>query len=140
MIFGSLGDMVIKLSLGMYIYSIFAISIGIRYHDFKFIYSARLASYLGTFLLLLSTITLVLGFVNHDYSIQYVADHSSNTMPYVYTWIAFYSGNEGSLLFICTCLSILLFLFIQNKRSEEHTSELQSLVNLVCRLLLEKKK
>ena len=28
----------------------------------------------------------------------------------------------------------------QNPRSEEHTSELQSLVNLVCRLLLEKKK
>ena len=27
-----------------------------------------------------------------------------------------------------------------NDRSEEHTSELQSLVNLVCRLLLEKKK
>src|SRR5438093_5861212 len=34
-------------------------------------------------------------------------------------------------------------LFIQHtklKRSEEHTSELQSLTNLVCRLLLEKKK
>ena len=28
----------------------------------------------------------------------------------------------------------------QTARSEEHTSELQSLVNLVCRLLLEKKK
>ena len=28
---------------------------------------------------------------------------------------------------------------IVSKRSEEHTSELQSLVNLVCRLLLEKK-
>src|SRR5437016_11178767 len=28
----------------------------------------------------------------------------------------------------------------QNDRSEEHTSELQSLTNLVCRLLLEKKK
>src|SRR5258706_4619393 len=27
-----------------------------------------------------------------------------------------------------------------NARSEEHTSELQSLTNLVCRLLLEKKK
>src|ERR1019366_4588084 len=26
----------------------------------------------------------------------------------------------------------------QNRRSEEHTSELQSLTNLVCRLLLEK--
>src|SRR5256885_17037035 len=29
---------------------------------------------------------------------------------------------------------------IQNTRSEEHTSELQSPCNLVCRLLLEKKK
>src|SRR5258706_8300353 len=28
----------------------------------------------------------------------------------------------------------------EEKRSEEHTSELQSLTNLVCRLLLEKKK
>src|SRR5258706_11341205 len=29
---------------------------------------------------------------------------------------------------------------LRNSRSEEHTSELQSLTNLVCRLLLEKKK
>src|SRR5437016_11873863 len=29
--------------------------------------------------------------------------------------------------------------FADDKRSEEHTSELQSLTNLVCRLLLEKK-
>src|SRR5258706_5742317 len=29
---------------------------------------------------------------------------------------------------------------VPEKRSEEHTSELQSLTNLVCRLLLEKKK
>src|SRR5262249_56241193 len=29
---------------------------------------------------------------------------------------------------------------IEGERSEEHTSELQSLTNLVCRLLLEKKK
>src|SRR5260370_18127503 len=30
--------------------------------------------------------------------------------------------------------------FLQHLRSEEHTSELQSHLNLVCRLLLEKKK
>src|SRR4051812_49976453 len=30
--------------------------------------------------------------------------------------------------------------YVQGFRSEEHTSELQSHVNLVCRLLLEKKK
>src|ERR1019366_10349560 len=32
------------------------------------------------------------------------------------------------------------FVVNQESRSEEHTSELQSLTNLVCRLLLEKKK
>src|SRR5690554_7093683 len=31
-------------------------------------------------------------------------------------------------------------IFIKNRRSEEHTSELQSRPHLVCRLLLEKKK
>src|SRR3712207_7185594 len=35
---------------------------------------------------------------------------------------------------------ILYYSFSKNKRSEEHTSELQSRQYLVCRLLLEKKK
>src|SRR2546422_4496391 len=34
----------------------------------------------------------------------------------------------------------LSWLFVFNYRSEEHTSELQSRLHLVCRLLLEKKK
>src|SRR5437868_12558330 len=33
-----------------------------------------------------------------------------------------------------------LYFFLLHKRSEEHTSELQSRFDLVCRLLLEKKK
>src|SRR5258706_180109 len=36
--------------------------------------------------------------------------------------------------------SIIMMAFFLTMRSEEHTSELQSLTNLVCRLLLEKKK
>src|SRR5438093_5505824 len=37
--------------------------------------------------------------------------------------------------------SMIAFRYVQPcSRSEEHTSELQSLTNLVCRLLLEKKK
>src|SRR2546425_3642932 len=38
-----------------------------------------------------------------------------------------------------SCL-MLTFLALAQSRSEEHTSELQSLAYLVCRLLLEKKK
>src|SRR5437016_12101183 len=39
------------------------------------------------------------------------------------------TGNQGNLLEVA-----------EDVRSEEHTSELQSLTNLVCRLLLAKKK
>src|SRR5258705_2501972 len=40
----------------------------------------------------------------------------------------------------CNCASIGAMGSLQLMRSEEHTSELQSLRHLVCRLLLEKKK
>src|SRR5205814_8552368 len=40
---------------------------------------------------------------------------------------------------LCQCHMVLLSV-APTKRSEEHTSELQSLRHLVCRLLLEKKK
>src|SRR5699024_11796082 len=43
-------------------------------------------------------------------------------------------------IFPCNSYSIGLYLFHRQTRSEEHTSELQSRFDLVCRLLLEKKK
>src|SRR5205814_6861029 len=47
----------------------------------------------------------------------------------------FVSGSE-----ISRAISLLNFSSVCEPRSEEHTSELQSLRHLVCRLLLEKKK
>src|SRR5438105_10703576 len=43
-------------------------------------------------------------------------------------------------IFCCTRLPSRTCPMSRRKRSEEHTSELQSRVDLVCRLLLEKKK
>src|SRR5256885_10809957 len=48
-----------------------------------------------------------------------------------------FTGNARGMNRVADCLSVGL---IRNLRSEEHTSELQSPCNLVCRLLLEKKK
>src|SRR5437016_9710131 len=46
----------------------------------------------------------------------------------------------NTFLLICSSVSMVkAFAAISQGRSEEHTSELQSLTNLVCRLLLEKK-
>src|SRR3712207_6920009 len=46
----------------------------------------------------------------------------------------------GTALIISFSLGIMLGMLMAYKRSEEHTSELQSRQYLVCRLLLEKKK
>src|SRR5260370_22142191 len=47
---------------------------------------------------------------------------------------------EAILGAVLASLVVLVFLGSLRSRSEEHTSELQSHLNLVCRLLLEKKK
>src|SRR5437868_10993239 len=49
-----------------------------------------------------------------------------------FVWIA--------LMFGMTKLLVMWWLLLTTTRSEEHTSELQSRFDLVCRLLLEKKK
>src|SRR5205814_4403963 len=53
-------------------------------------------------------------------------------------------SGESSLCGTCRCATIIrgrsLDEELERSRSEEHTSELQSLRHLVCRLLLEKKK
>src|SRR5256885_12773723 len=56
---------------------------------------------------------------------------------------AFHDGDEGRGAFHARGRQVVEFLDLGKAdidRSEEHTSELQSPCNLVCRLLLEKKK
>src|SRR5688572_31511887 len=47
---------------------------------------------------------------------------------------------SGSTRFKLEDIQAAAFAFVKQLRSEEHTTELQSQSNLVCRLLLEKKK
>src|SRR5205085_6732659 len=49
-------------------------------------------------------------------------------------------SDAGHVVTDIFALALAWFATVQAERSEEHTSELQSQSNLVCRLLLEKKK
>ena len=69
--------------------------------------SSRRAVYLMALTLLIATLSLVTAFINRDFEIAYVAAHSNLAMPNVYTWVAFYAGNEGSLLYIAFVLSVM---------------------------------
>ena len=69
--------------------------------------SSRRSVYVLVLVMLVSTISLVGSFINRDYEVAYVAAHSSNAMADIYTWVAFYAGNEGSLLYIAFVLSVM---------------------------------
>ncbi|MBI2935910.1 MAG: heme lyase CcmF/NrfE family subunit, partial [Chloroflexi bacterium] len=65
------------------------------------------ATYLTPVMLSVSTACLVGSFLIHDFSLRYVAAHSNLAMEPIYTWVAFYAGNEGSLLYIALAFSVL---------------------------------
>ena len=69
--------------------------------------SARYATYLTVPVLAISVISLVGAFLAHDFEVKYVEAHSNLAMDRIYTWVAFYAGNEGSLLYIAFALSVL---------------------------------
>ncbi|MDA0263564.1 MAG: cytochrome c biogenesis protein CcsA [Chloroflexi bacterium] len=74
--------------------------------------SAQSAMYGAALALLVATFSLVIGFISRDFEIAYVAAHSDLAMPSQFTWVAFYAGNEGSLLFIAVTLAIMASLAV----------------------------
>ena len=68
--------------------------------------SARNAAFAQAALLTVAVIGLVTGFLTHDFSIAFVADHSSSGMPIGLTIAALWGGQEGSLLFWTWAMSL----------------------------------
>ena len=75
--------------------------------------SARAATYLLVPVLAVSVASLVGAFLANDFEVAYVAQHSNMAMDRVYTWVAFYAGNEGSLLYIAFALAGLSALAVR---------------------------
>ena len=75
--------------------------------------SARWGFYSICPLLLLATASLIYAFVTNDFSVKYVAENSNLAMPKAYAWVAFYSGNAGSLLYISVAFSIMAAIAIR---------------------------
>ena len=62
--------------------------------------------------LVTACVSLILSFTTHDFGARYVYEHSSLSMPWQYTTTAFYSGQEGSLLYWATTLSLFAALAV----------------------------
>ena len=74
--------------------------------------SSRRAVYLVLLALVVATLSLVASFITNDFEVAYVARHSDLAMSARFTWVAFYAGNEGSLLYIAFVLTAVSALVV----------------------------
>ena len=102
-----LGSLSLYIALILALYSIVGSLFGVSRNSPSLLRSSQLATYMTLPTLIVATISLVIGFVTKDFEIEYVYAHSSQAMEHIYTWVAFYAGNEGSLLFIALMLSVM---------------------------------
>jgi len=93
------------IALALAVYSFMASIIGVRTRNTAMVASGFRANYLTVLALSAGMLALLLAFLRSDFSIQYVAENSSLAMPHIYTWVALYAGNEGSLLYVTFALA-----------------------------------
>ena len=102
-----LGTMALLIGLGVTTYSLLGSVIGVKIGLPELIVSSRRALYMSILSASVASTALITAFVQNEFAIKYVADHSNTIMDRAYVWVAFYSGNEGSLLYIVLILSII---------------------------------
>jgi cytochrome c-type biogenesis protein CcmF len=100
-----LGSITLLLSLALAAYAAIGSLVGQWRRAPELVVSARYAAYLTPLMLAVSTAVLVAAFVTHNFELRYVAGHSNTAMDPWLTWVAFYAGNEGSMLFLALVFS-----------------------------------
>ena len=115
-----LGYTCLLLGLCLSLYGIIGNLVGILTNSPELIISSRRSIYMTTLSVSISVIALIYLFISNDFSVKYVHDHSNLAMDKSYVWVAFYSGNEGSLLYITFILTfassiVIRFSKLKNK-------------------------
>lgn len=100
---------------------------------------ARPAAVAQVFLLTVALICLATAFVQHDFSVRYVAQHSNTLLPVAYRIAAVWGGHEGSLLlwvFMQTVWSLAVALFSRALPLPMRSRVLGVMALITCGLLL----
>jgi cytochrome c-type biogenesis protein CcmF len=100
-----LGHLALILALGVAILQVALPVYGLRRGDARAVAAARSAAMTQFGLVLLAHVCLSLAFVNHDFSVIYVAANSHSDLPLMYQLTAVWGGHEGSLLLWVLMLS-----------------------------------
>lgn len=112
MYFSDLGIIALILALGFAVYTVIAAVLGAVRATPQLVVSAKRSLLAVACFMLLASLALVVSFLRHDFGVNYVAQHSSLTMPWYFVTAAFYGGQEGSLLYWALVLSLFSALFV----------------------------
>ncbi|HZC04116.1 MAG TPA: cytochrome c biogenesis protein CcsA, partial [Ktedonobacterales bacterium] len=104
--FTDLGAIALTLALVFTLYALGASALGASLRRPALVTSGRRAVLVVAAFLLITSGSLIASFLTHDFGAAYVAEHSSLSMPWYYSLSAFYGGQEGSLLYWATMLSV----------------------------------
>ena len=112
-----LGTTVLSLAMPVAIYAMLAPLLGERIGQSKWIESGYRATTAVLALFAVASIILISAFLNDDFSIAYVYEHSNRSLPLFYKIAGLWAGLDGSLLFWVLLLAIMSCLALRQVRS-----------------------
>src|SRR5438874_5252356 len=112
----ALGQICILGAFGLALYAIVSSVAGVRVRSRELILSGQNAAWAVTALITSASVTLLVAFAIHDFSLRYVWEHSSRAMSMDLVLAAFYSGQQGSLLYWAWTLSIFSAIVLWQQR------------------------
>ncbi|MCA1645720.1 MAG: heme lyase CcmF/NrfE family subunit, partial [Chloroflexi bacterium] len=95
----ALGQICIVGAFGLALYAVVGSIVGVRLRIRELVGSGQHAAWAVTGLITAASLTLLVALAVHDFSLRYVWEHSSRAMSLDLVLAAFYSGQQGSLLY-----------------------------------------
>src|SRR6202158_4190079 len=112
----TLGQICIVGAFGLALYAIVSSIAGVRVRSRELTASGQHAAWAVTGLITAASVSLLLALAIHDFSLRYVWEHSNRAMSMDLVLAAFYSGQQGSLLYWAWTLSIFSAIVLWQQR------------------------
>ncbi len=112
----NLGQICIVGAFALALYAIVSSVAGVRVRSRELVASGSHAAWAVTGLITAASFTLLVALAVHDFSLRYVWEHSSRAMSMDLILAAFYSGQQGSLLYWAWTLSIFSAVVLWQQR------------------------
>jgi len=137
----NIGYFALLASIVLSVYSIIAILSGIQRNSDNLLRSAKNSQFFIFILVFISFLSLCYAFAVDDFSVRFVAEHSSSDLPLLYKITAVWGGMEGSLLLWELILTFFIAIVVfnyhhSNREILPYTLVILSVISLFLLFLL----